>query len=217
MPAEDIKIRPVTLNDVPQITEIVNHYITNTVVNYSLHPISQDYYSQIISSCQKEKLPFFVAVPATSTPSSSIPDASAQEKISGFTLVSPYKPTKLGYSHSVELSIYLSAIAPKNTGLGTTLLATLIKHLEENTFLTFSEDPKPGEELEIKAKQIVAMVAVDAVNTEIDEQVNAFYLKNGFKQTAYTPGVGWKFGRPQDVRFMQLEINKDYIPGGIYL
>ncbi|EPS41302.1 hypothetical protein H072_4781 [Dactylellina haptotyla CBS 200.50] len=207
-------IRPANPDDLPQITEMVNHYIMNTTVNYCLRPVPPTHFRNTLSDAQQRKLPFLVAVEGTS--------GEGQDGIMGFTTVSPWTPSKLGYAHTLEMSIYTSP-TQRGGGVGTALLESMIRYLETEEYLTFAEGgalsssgdiPTAGIPIGIpaKCKKVLAIMAVDA-DKKIDEGVKRFYLNNGFREVGYIIGIGWKFGGEQDVRFLMKDVNESHIPG----
>lgn len=107
----EYEIRDATVADLPDVREIYNHYVANTVVTFDEDPWTmaelRRKYAQII----KLKLPFLVAV-------------SPGGSLLGYAYVFPWK-SKAAYRYTVENSIYLGPAAT-GKGLGKALMAELI-------------------------------------------------------------------------------------------
>lgn len=109
-------IRPATLRDLPDIREIYNHYVANSVVTFDEKRSTHRYWREKFAMLAKLKLPFLVAV----TPSN---------QVIGYALVQPWA-SKSAYRYTVEDSIYLGPGAG-GKGLGAALLQALITACEE--------------------------------------------------------------------------------------
>ena len=105
-------IRPVTASDIPDIREIYNYYVTNSVVTFDEKKWSIAQWRDKIAHLEKLKLPFLVA-------------QSPSGQILGYALVQPMS-SKTAYRFSVENSIYLGHAAA-GKGLGRALLEALIE------------------------------------------------------------------------------------------
>lgn len=104
-------LRPATQRDLPDIREIYNHYVANTVVTFDEEPSTLAYWREKFEYLEKLQFPVIVAV-------------AESGQILGYALVSPWKE-KAAYRHTVELSIYLGPAAT-GKGLGSVLLSALI-------------------------------------------------------------------------------------------
>ena len=105
-------IRDATLQDIPDIREIYNHYVANSSVTFDVTPTSlKDLRAKYLHAV-KLGMPFLVA-------------ESASLQILGFAYVYPWEQ-KAGYRRTVENSIYLRA-ASTSKGLGRALMAELIE------------------------------------------------------------------------------------------
>jgi phosphinothricin acetyltransferase len=110
------EIRPAELRDVPDIREIYNHYVTNSVVTFDEKKWSVSQWRDKLAHAQKLGLPFLVA-------------QSPSGQILGYAYVQPLS-SKSGYRYSVEDSIYLGQAAT-GKGLGKALLVALIEACEQ--------------------------------------------------------------------------------------
>ncbi|MCH6231269.1 GNAT family N-acetyltransferase [Microbacterium sp. CFH 31415] len=109
-------IRPVAERDIPDIREIYNYYVTNSVVTFDEKRWSIAQWREKLAYLRKLDLPFLVAESPTG-------------QILGYALVQPMS-TKSAYRFSVENSIYLGQAAT-GKGLGKALLVALIAACEQ--------------------------------------------------------------------------------------
>lgn len=110
------EIRPVRAEDVPDIREIYNHYVTNSVVTLDEKKWSVARWRAKVDHLQKLGLPFLVAESPTG-------------QILGYAYVAPWAG-KNAFRYTVENSIYLGHAAA-GKGLGRALLEALIAASEE--------------------------------------------------------------------------------------
>ncbi|KAK6540138.1 hypothetical protein TWF694_008959 [Orbilia ellipsospora] len=221
----NFRLRPASEQDLLQITAIVNHYITHTTVNYCHRTLPSTHFQAALSEANARKLPFIVAAQAINSETDNVGTSeSVEEKILGFASVSPWTPSKLGYAHTLELSIYNSP-DHRGGGIGSSLLKGVLHELETKEYLTFAEgglrhvsstlESHTGSSsvvgIPVKCKKVLAVMAVDA-DKAVDEGVKRFYLRNGFVEVGYISGMGWKFGGEQDVRYLMKAINEGYTP-----
>ncbi|QHC67184.1 GNAT family N-acetyltransferase [Rathayibacter oskolensis] len=111
-PDFSFEIREVREADLPDIREIYNHYVRNTVVTFDEDDSTLKEWRTKFSRNQKLGLPFIVAV-------------SPSGQILGYAMVSPWS-SKRAYRFTVENSIYLRA-ASTGKGLGKALMAELLE------------------------------------------------------------------------------------------
>ena len=110
------EIRPVEDRDMPDIREIYNYYVTNSVVTFDEKKWSIAQWREKLAYLAKLELPFLVAESPTG-------------QILGYALVQPMS-SKSAYRFSVENSIYLGQAAT-GKGLGRALLVALIAACEQ--------------------------------------------------------------------------------------
>ncbi|KRB36189.1 GNAT family N-acetyltransferase [Microbacterium sp. Root180] len=111
------EIRPVADGDIPDIREIYNYYVTNSVVTFDEKKWSLAKWREKREFLRKLDLPFLVAESPTG-------------QILGYALVQPMS-SKSAYRYSVENSIYLGQAAT-GKGLGHALLVALIAASEQH-------------------------------------------------------------------------------------
>lgn len=104
-------IRDATLQDIPDIREIYNHYVANSTVTFDEDPMSLKAWRSKFAWVAKLGFPFLVAV-------------SPSGNVLGFAYVAPWKD-KAAYRRTVENSIYLGPAAT-GKGLGKALMAELL-------------------------------------------------------------------------------------------
>jgi phosphinothricin acetyltransferase len=104
-------IRPLEDRDIPDIREIYNYYVTNSVVTFDEKKWSVARWREKVDHLRKLGLPFIVAQSPTG-------------QILGYAYVSPWSG-KSSYRYTVENSIYLGQAAT-GKGLGRALLEALI-------------------------------------------------------------------------------------------
>lgn len=110
------EIRPAEPRDLPDIREIYNYYVTNSVVTFDEKKWTHAQWVEKFDYLRKLGLPFLVAV-------------SPSGQILGYGLVSPWTG-KSGFRYTVENSIYLGQAAT-GKGLGRALLEALIAACED--------------------------------------------------------------------------------------
>jgi L-amino acid N-acyltransferase YncA len=110
-PEFSYEIRDVEAKDLPDIREIYNYYVVNSVVTFDEDQMTLRAWKAKYAHLTKLKMPFIAAVSPGGT-------------VLGYALVSPWK-AKAAYRFTVENSIYLR---PSSTGkgLGRALLAELL-------------------------------------------------------------------------------------------
>ena len=109
-------IRPVEERDIPDIREIYNYYVTNSVVTFDEKRWTITTWREKFAKLAKLGMPFLVA-------------EAPSGQILGYALVQPWSG-KSGYRYTVEDSIYLGQAA-SGKGLGKALLEALIAACEE--------------------------------------------------------------------------------------
>lgn len=119
-PAEEhpfaYEIRPAQERDIPDIREIYNYYVTNSVVTFDEKRWTLAQWRDKFAHLSKLGMPFLVA-------------ESPSGQILGYALVQPWSG-KSAYRFTVEDSIYLGQAAA-GKGLGRALLEALIRACEE--------------------------------------------------------------------------------------
>jgi phosphinothricin acetyltransferase len=110
------EIRPMRDSDLPDIREIYNYYVTNSVVTFDEQVWTLAQWREKAELLARRGLPFLVA-------------ESPSGQVLGYALVQPMS-SKSAYRYSVENSIYLGHAAA-GKGLGRALLVALIAACEQ--------------------------------------------------------------------------------------
>lgn len=109
------ELRDAMVKDIPDIREIYNHYVTNSVVTFDEKRWTLKSWREKFDLLQKLGLPFIVAESSTG-------------QVLGYALVQPWAG-KSAFRYTVENSIYLGPGAA-GKGLGRALLQALIEACE---------------------------------------------------------------------------------------
>ena len=109
-------IRSATQRDLPDVREIYNYYVTNSMVTFDEDTMTLREWRSKFAYLTRLKLPFLVAV-------------SPSGQVLGYALCAPWKQ-KRAYRYTVESSIYLRPAAT-GKGLGRGLLAALLDASKE--------------------------------------------------------------------------------------
>jgi len=112
-----LNIRDVSLSDIPQITEILNHYIIHDSCTFQIEPYSVAKISEKIAEITKV-YPYIVM--------------EEDNEVIGFAYASRWRE-KQAYDKSAETTIYLNP-QQKHKGLGKILYQELIEQLREKNF-----------------------------------------------------------------------------------
>lgn len=115
-PPFSFEIRPAVQQDLPDIREIYNHYVSNSVVTFDERQMTIKAWRTKFAYLKKLGHPLLVAV-------------SPSAQVLGYAMVQPWKP-KSGYRFTVENAIYLRPAAT-GKGLGVALLTALVEKSEE--------------------------------------------------------------------------------------
>lgn len=112
-------IRDATPSDLPDIREIYNYYVLNTVVTFDEKAMTLREWKAKFSHLTKHGFPVIVA-------------QSPSGQIHGYALVSPWRQ-KSAFRYTVENSIYLRPVS-RGKGLGRDLLSTLVERCRDNGY-----------------------------------------------------------------------------------
>lgn len=109
-------IRAVNLSDVKDITDIYNHYISNTVITFEEDLVSVDDIKKRILNIESLDLPWLVAEEDNGT-------------VLGYAYASPWRE-RSAYRFTIEITVYLSDLAI-HRGIGSKLYETLFAELRK--------------------------------------------------------------------------------------
>lgn len=110
-------IRSASSEDVPFITDIYNHYVSESIATFEEKVLTESQMAQRIAAVTDAELPWLVAQP------------QEQQSIIGYAYASPFK-SRSAYRFSVEVSVYLSpnlsrSASKDGSGWGTKLYTEL--------------------------------------------------------------------------------------------
>ncbi len=122
-PRINIYLRPAVLSDMPQLQDIYNSYIKNSVRPAELHPISHSDMLNRWTDSTDEKLPFIVAVSKSAKINRAV--GNAVEKIVGWASATDWVSRHSVERFTVELEIYVHQ-QHLHQGVGKCLMDKLI-------------------------------------------------------------------------------------------
>lgn len=183
-------IRAARLDDVPQITEIYNHYILNSVWTFEVDPVSEDEMRRRMEAVNGVG-PFLVFVEGPSGAGDGVGcgvgcdegvgAGVGCERVLGYAYAHPWKE-RPAYFRTFETTVYVRSEAGRK-GVGSRLMSELVCRCRE--------------------LQIHALIAcITGCNFASIEM----HKKLGFKQVSLFEEVGMKFGRVLDVVDLELVI-----------
>ena len=108
-------IRPVQLSDADQISEIYNHYVTETVITFEEDLVSSQEYRKRIQNVLDQGMPWLVA--------------ELEGRIVGYAYAGKWRE-RVAYKHSVESAVYV-AHDLVGQGTGSSLYSALLDELEK--------------------------------------------------------------------------------------
>ncbi|KIW08559.1 uncharacterized protein PV09_00524 [Verruconis gallopava] len=187
MPKIPVMLRAATEDDMASVSEIHRHYVQNTVVTFSIDPLSVEQHVENLKKVQNQSLPYIVAVTENST-------------VVGYSYLTGFRSGKGGYRHTVELSVFCHPDYLYK-GIGTQLLSKIIEVAS-----------KPGENAEFATgvrpedRRVRHIIACMAVNTDSKEEglgLKRYYEGFGFVLNGHLKEVGYKLGRWVDTMYLQ--------------
>lgn len=107
-------VRQFTIDDIPALLDIYNHYVSNTVVTFDIEPLSISTFEAKVNRINAE-YPFFVF--------------EDNQGILGFAYASRFRP-KPAYNFTVESTVYVKQDA-HGKGIGSRLYEALLTALQQ--------------------------------------------------------------------------------------
>lgn len=179
-------IRLATLEDLPDIVGISNHYALTTHANFAVEPESLQSWQEAWRATH-EQYPWLVACGARDD--SSIPagcEVPTPSLILGFAKASPWKG-RCAYNWTAETSVYLRPEC-HGQGLGRALYTHLVDLMRAQGWRTLLGGITQPNEPSVRLHEAC-----------------------GFRKVAHLERVGWKFGRWWDVGYWELHLRG--VPG----
>lgn len=191
------EIVPATPAHLPQILDIYNHYVAQTVVTFHLDPQPLSFIKGNYEKVLAHKLPFLAitsvnpVVPSSSSIlSSSSTETPSPSRVLGYTYAVPYNAERIAYAAAVEITLLLDPSVTGH-GLGKSLLSALIESLRTND---------TGRE--VRVRELVAAMAA------FEGDATRFYQREGFREAGRLSALGWKFGKWVDVVLWQMSLGE---------
>lgn len=175
-----VTVRPAKESDLPQIREIFEHYVLNTVVSFLVQKPPPDYIGSRFHEIVARNLPYLVAV-----------DDGGQ--VLGYSYASAFRGYMLGYGHTVEISLFCHP-QHTNKGIGGHMIKQLIDVLRATKHVS-REVGHEDHPLESDVKKVMAIMAVDEGAPGQGLGLRDWYKKWGFEEVGRLKGVGSKKGR----------------------
>jgi len=179
----DLTIRPATEADLPQVREIFEYYVLNTVVSFLINTPPLSYITRRYKDTIERNLPYLVAVQSS----------SGFEKAVGYAYASAFRGFMLGYGHSVEITIFCD---PNHVGygIGGLLMKELLSQLRQTKHIS-KEASHEEQPREFEIKRVIAVMAVDDTAPGSGLALRDWYLKWGFEEVGHLKKIGFKHGR----------------------
>jgi L-amino acid N-acyltransferase YncA len=177
MPGLPVTLRAATPDDMPSVSEIHKHYVLNTVITFTMEPLSDEQHVDSLKKVQAQNLPYLVAV-------------SEESKVVGYSYLSGFRSGKGGYRHTVELSLFCHPDYLYQ-GIGSALLKRILEVVakpKEN--LGFVTGVRPDDQ---KVRQVIACMAVNTDSKEEGLGLRKYYESFGFVLNGHLKQVGHKF------------------------
>ena len=176
----DFIVRPATQQDVSSINAILTHYALNTVMTFATHGQPDSVLAVKLDSITLESgLPFFVATSRHAPPTSAPRDAESNisQEVIGISYISPYRPERLAYSHTGEISLFVHH-AHHGRGIGSALLRTVLAVTRDT-----------------RIREVLSIMAVDETGKGNGLALRDYYKRWGFREVGTLERVGYKFDR----------------------
>ena len=165
-------IRPAVIEDIPSINAILTHYALNTVITFTTEAHSDEALESKFRHVTEENgFPFLVAALLPS------PQTKASNNVIGISYISPWRPERLAYRHTGEISLFVHP-DHQGKGIGSGLLEALI-----------------GDTAHTQLKELLALMSVDTEGRGAGLTLRDFYLRRGFREVGTMEKVGYKFNR----------------------
>ncbi|KIX92036.1 uncharacterized protein Z520_12251 [Fonsecaea multimorphosa CBS 102226] len=183
-----VAVRPATQDDLPQIREIFEHYVLNTVVSFLVQKPPPNYVASRFQESCSRNLPYLVAV-------------DDRRQVVGYAYASAFRGFMLGYGHTVEISLFCHP-QHTNKGIGSQMIKRLIELLRTTKHLT-REVGHEDNVVEFDVRKVMAIMAVDETAPGNGLALRDWYTRRGFKEVGRLHGVGFKKNRMYEVEFVR--------------
>jgi L-amino acid N-acyltransferase YncA len=194
-PVLNMFVRMATLGDIPQITDIYNHYVQNSVCTPEVEPISILDMKGRWQSARDGHLPFLVACsPRGYGGKRRHVDRPAVDTVLGFAYADEFGGPRTALRFAVEVGVFVSANRNcRRKGVSKCLMDKLLGLLDQYYIERGGYDI--DEQLGIGTQRLVSRIFVNYLNSEVEmsrEWVVPYLKSWGFEQQATTKRVGYK-------------------------
>lgn len=173
------QVRPGAESDLAALTDIYNHYVTESPVTFDIRPFTvEERRSWLLS--HPEDGPYRLLV-AQAVEDGECTEGTASGEILGYATSSPFRP-KPAYATTAEVTVYLAPHA-RGRGIGTLLYKELFAALS-------------GEDLH---RALAGVTQPNEASVRLHERL-------GFRHMGTYHEVGRKFGRYWDVAWYEKEL-----------
>lgn len=187
-----LTVRPALPSDLLQIHDIFSHYVSNTVMTFTLPPLAPSIVpNRYHAITEVEKMPYYVAVD--------------ERLVLGYCYAGEFRGNMHAYDHTAELSIFMHP-EHRQSGAGTVLMKALLEDLRKRNPKREEMEKVQHEPVKGEARSLLAIMSVDAEGWKCGEGLRDWYVKWGFEEKGRMEKVGWKLGRWIDVAIMQLKL-----------
>jgi L-amino acid N-acyltransferase YncA len=194
-PVLNLFIRMASLGDIPQITDIYNHYVQNSVCTPELEPISITDMKGRWQSARDGHLPFLVACsPRGYGGRRRSADRPAVDTVLGFAYADEFGGPRTALRFAVEAGVFVSANRNcKRKGVSKCLMDKLLGLLDQYYIERGGYDI--DEQVGIGMQRLVSRIFINFMNSEVDktrEWVIPYLESWGFEQQGTAKRVGYK-------------------------
>jgi L-amino acid N-acyltransferase YncA len=193
-----ITIRPATTADLPQIRDIMDHYVHRSRLTFLQNTASQSMFNaKFMDITSSRGLPYLVAVEREAD--------AGEETVIGHTYLSPFRGHMLSYGPTVELSLFVHPDR-QSRSIGSRLLDALLERAKSPGIIHHAREVLvhddgreetfySADRAEVRVRNILAVMAVDADGKDGGEALRRWYISRGFVERGRMDRVGFKMGR----------------------
>jgi L-amino acid N-acyltransferase YncA len=164
-------IRLAAEHDILGINAILTHYALETVMTFATAGSTNEALREKFRHITQENhLPFFVA---TTRPTAE----SDITQIIGVSYISPWKPERLAYQHTGEMTLFVHH-DHQGKGIGSGLMSALLEAIPQT-----------------RIREVLAVMAVDGQGRNDGLELRDYYVRWGFREVGRMERVGFKFER----------------------
>lgn len=203
-PEANIYLRPAEKQDLRQITDIYDHYITDTV--YTPFITNEDgRWRGILADSKEDSLPFVVAIHMADKAPRNNRDISKMPKhlehIVGFASAVDYGNRSNAYKYTVELEMW---VRPEfqNKGIGRTMMdrvmGIMCPEYDTKEMVPFIA-PGPIDYWIGGGRRMIKTVLFSLLTSQVEDEnlkwMSKWLIREGFSQAGIVPGIAFKLGR----------------------